>query len=688
MKEWAIGSIESRLRILEEKNPLLSFLLCSVEIDDLGVLEPFEGKISPDIEVVFIEGVHENSGPLKAFLERGGEVVFIENDLSLIKLFLRDSNLIEHEKIEVVSGADEELKRLSWKYLYKKSEIVGHLPLLKRWLDGIHLAASDLMQSKRVVRNLQSNLLRSHEFINGKGLEGSYQGGTAIVCGSGASLNDEAIAQIRQVEGFVLVIGAGSAMIKLERSGVRIDYGVYVDPEPELEPYRKMTSFDFPLFYQNRMCEKLFSLHRGKKIWMGCSGGWKLDEALLKAAGIEPWQIDSGWNAGTFALSIAVFLGCSKIVFVGLDNGMANNRPLSAGEFIVDGLITRRDLAGGRDWIETFVKERADIEFLMPDQGLFIDGVKRENRWGSLVHLKPLASHQFSLQEINFERLAQFIGELNSPALEEGLESFLDSLKGGVDSLGFQREKILLEVELGESLLYEYVLKQLWEVMAPLFAREEKKSDSSKGFGVIGQATFCLKALKEVICPDTFLLTGLSQGICFSGMLEGEVRRSYPSGRVCEIEHYRRGRRHGKWAMFFESGDVKGEVYYKEGTLHGPFTLWGDRGVKREGHYWLGKREGKHKLYDRNGHLLSEMVYDKGVPISEHTTYNGQGKLIERIHYQTEKKFDRYCYNNQGQATYRGVFKGDLFEEVHFDEDGKVTQIRHGRWLEEKLVWD
>ncbi len=679
--------MDHRLQILLRKNPLLSFQLCSVKADELGVLEPFQGKIKSDTEVIFIEGVHESSDDIRAFLERGGEVVFVENDLSMIQFFIQESNLIEHDLVEVVSSSDEELKKIAWKYLYRKKEIMGHLPLLKRWIDGVHMVASDLMQSRKVVRNLQANILRSHEFINGNGLKGVYRGKTAIVCGSGPSLNEEALNQIRQVEGFALVIAAGSGMLKLERAGVRIDYGVYVDPEPELEPYRKMASFDFPLFYQNRMCENLFSLHKGKKIWMGASDGWKLDDELMRVAGIEPWQIDSGWNAGTFALSIAAFLGCTKIVFIGLDNGMPNNRELCEGEFLLDGLITRRDLAGGRDWIEEFVKERSEIEFLMPKQGLFIDGVKRDNHWISSIHLIPLVSPQFSQEELNFSRLAQFIGEINSSALEEALESFLDSLREGVDSLGFEREKVLLEVELEESLLYGYVIKSLWEVMAPLFYREEETNpDDVKKF--IAKATFVLSTLKEVKCPDTFLLTELSQGICFCGMLEGEVRRNTASGTVCEVEHYRRGRRHGKWVSLFENGDLKGEVHYKEGVLHGSFILWGDRGIKREGRYWLGKRDGRHRLYDRNGGLLCEMVYDKGLPISEHVTYNSYGMLIEKVVYQTEKKFDRYCFNDQGKPIYSGVFKGDQFEETHFDLAGKMIQVRKGQWMEEKLVWD
>ena len=689
MKECAI--YQNRIELLEKKNPFLTFLLCTFTKECTGQLEQMEFAIQEDAEVILIEGVGEGFKELDSFLENKGRVIFIEKDLSKIALFLKTSNLIEQEGVFIVSTSDEELRRVAWSCLYSKKQMIGKLAEVQRWLDGVHLTASDFMQNKRVVKNLQTNLLHSHEFINGYQLKDAYKGQVAIICGSGPSLNEQALAHIRNAEGGSLVIAAGSAMSKLDRAGIRIDFGVYVDPNPELTMYQKISKFDFPLFYQNRMCEQLFTLHKGKKIWMGLSSGWHLDELLMKVAGIEPWELDSGWNAGTFALSIAAFLGCQKIIFVGLDHGELQTRALNEGEFVIDGMITRRDLSEARHWIGEFVKKHPQIAFMMPNQGLFIDQVTRSSEWYHAIEKKPVVSLDFKTQSLNFSKLAQWIGEFHSGALIEALESFFSSLKEGVDSVRFQKEKILLEVELGESLLVESVLKELWEVFAPLYEKEAGKDEIATSHQevsqLIAQATFYLSVARDIICPETYLLTDLSEGICFSGNLEGQVKRKYPSGALCAIEYYRRGKRHGKWLRMFESGDVKAEVFYREGVLHGPFTLWGERGIKREGAYWLGKKDGCHRLFYSDKTLLAEMHFNKGVSVGEHDTYYPNGQLKEKILYQTEKKFNRYCYNDEGDMTYRGVFKNEVFEQEHL-EGGRIVSKRCGRWINEELVWD
>lgn len=679
-----------RLQHLEEKNPLLCFLLNTHKAEGNIQLETKHFRLDDACDVIFINGVYQID--LTEAFEKNKKVVFIEDDLSKIASFLEKLDLIEHPSVEVISSHEEELKRVAWKYLYAKSQFVGEHKELKKWLEGVHLLASDTHMHKVINQNIQANILRSHEFVDGRQMHNAYKGATAIVCGSGPSLDEDAIAKLRELEGQVVVIAAGSSMPKLEKSGIRIDYGVFVDPSPPFESYRKMTSFTFPLFYQNRMCQNLFAMHRGEKIWMGTSGGWPLDEKLMKVASIEPWSLDSGWTAGTFAAQIATYLGFERIVFLGMDNGSKNERDLGPNEMVLEGHITRRDLVHARDWLEEFVQKFPETSFYMPSTGLTINGVTRTDEWEEAATKRVLLSKTLEKSELNFPKIAQFIGELNTPAIIESLQSFLEALREGVDSEGFAREKILLEVELSESMLVSYILKPLWDVMCHVFKREEAKilsDDANRDVNdLVMLATFYLQAAKEAICKDTFLLDGLNQGICFCGMLEGEVRRSYPSGSLSAIEYYREGKRHGQWRLFFEGGDVKAQVNYSRGVLHGLFKLWGDRGIKREGHYWYGKKDGRHLVYHSEGLVLLEAKYNKGEPISEHNTYNASGQLIEKLIYQTPKKFDRYAYTHKGDLKYRGVFTGDVFDEEHLDEYGQVISTRKGKWVEEALVWD
>lgn len=665
---------EERFKHLEQKNPLLSFHLCQAEIAQPIDLAARCFSFDPEVEVAFIEGVWQDDKSVRDFLMCGGRVVFVEPDLAKIRAFLTHSDLIEHARVEITRGCEQEMIHLAWKMLYLKPQWIGELSGVQKWVDGVHMAASDRHQGEKIACNIQSNWLRSHELIDGRQLEGSYQRHAAIICGSGPSLDQKALEKIRKYEGYALIIAAGSAVGKLQRAGIRIDFAAAIDPDPITSGIRWEGSRNFSLFYQNRLGEEWFSLHRGPKIWMGLSEGWQLDQELARCAGIDLWHFEAGWNAGTFALHIAQFLGCQSIAMVGLDHNVEETR--------------QRDLVCGRDWIEAFVAHHQKLKFVMPRIAHSIAGIEHTDEWDQKLSHHPLPSPQFSATEWDFARVARTVAALHEDELPTALETFFSALKEGVDHIGFAREKVLLEVAIGESKIAQWVLEPMWEVTYPLFEREEKVTCSSELMRLVAKATFFAQTLKQLRDEETFLLKGLSQGICYRGRLEGEVVRSYPSGSVCAVEYYHREKRHGCWRRYFPDGRMKSEVHYRDGVLHGSFVLWGEHGIKRKGMYWWGLRDEQHTLFSRTGHLLCEQRYERGCPVGEHRTYRSDGSLQERLIYLTPKKFHRYLYGEKGNLTYRGEFQKECFIEEIFDDGGNVINERKGRWEKEALVWD
>lgn len=68
----------------------------------------------------------------------------------------------------------------------------------------------------------------------------------------------------------------------------------------------------------------------------------------------------------------------------------------------------------------------------------------------------------------------------------------------------------------------------------------------------------------------------------------------------------------------FESGQLKSEVGFKDGTEHGMNKTWYSNGqLKFECKYTHGKINGKARLWDENGILLSKAEYREGVLIYE-----------------------------------------------------------------------
>lgn len=181
---------------------------------------------------------------------------------------------------------------------------------------------------------------------------------------------------------------------------------------------------------------------------MGSSASFPLEEWLLEEAGYSPFFFDAGWNASTFGVAIAHFLGCNPITTIGVDHTYSLEKPYAFGlenaanlrhEERCKGEWTRRDFKQADRWLEEFKKAHPEI------------------KWGD-----------FSEQKV--ERL-----DLPFPFSGKG-ESQLPPLIKSALAIFSESHLALQEIEMITHPLYNLLFEPLWEVwesLIPFSPKEE-----------------------------------------------------------------------------------------------------------------------------------------------------------------------------------------------------------------------
>jgi len=77
------------------------------------------------------------------------------------------------------------------------------------------------------------------------------------------------------------------------------------------------------------------------------------------------------------------------------------------------------------------------------------------------------------------------------------------------------------------------------------------------------------------------------------GLLEGEVKIFYKTGKLTEISHYKAGKLYGNRIRYSDTGVVTENLTYKNGIIHGAAVIYDEKGeVFAKGNYENGKKTG------------------------------------------------------------------------------------------------
>lgn len=506
------GSFEKNLKYLEDENPLLALKLRLLEPKPKKDLEKTPGLLSikKNTEVIYYYGLASCYIELKTWLHsnHSRRLIFFEDDLDRFRHFLNQpesERILLDPQVKIVALTEpfeESIKEVVWAQLFRPYEIFimpGKSDTFLSLLTNVQMGAEMAMCLYRdygipQLKNVLSNLGFTGEIHLGDQLQGKFKGIPAIICGAGPSL-DEDLKQLKKLGDQALIFAGGSALGPLSQEQVPIHFGASLDPEPPSERFLSQTYFELPFFYQNQVSNELFSKLQGDRICLGEGGGFPLERWLQEQIGIKLAPIDAGTHVGTFLTHIAEMLGCSPIIFVGMDGCTAGEKVYSDGVDLVgrqekrnDPLTTvdrfgnpvqsRMDFLLGRSWIEAFATKHPETCFLnATGRGLSMKGVENisleeiERKFltkhfdtKALCHQVLQKNDSITLQNEKVNHaILQVRGSLKKCL--DFCDELLKLLERDASKSTYQNSRYALQdQELSEEIFFEMVLTPLWNV--------------------------------------------------------------------------------------------------------------------------------------------------------------------------------------------------------------------------------
>ena len=482
------GSFEKNLKTLEAQNPLLALQLRLIEPGDSrekkASIIPGEGT-----EVLFFYGVGPYYANLRDWLHEKSQrrLIFIEDELERFGSFLNQpetERLLLDPQVKLVAFVDpaqESLKEVIWTHLFRPYEcfiMPGKNESFRSHFSDLQMNAEMIMCIYRdygvpQMKNVFANMNRSAIF--GHDLKGNFTGNPAIICGAGPSL-EKNIDILKTLGNRALIFAGGSALRPLSKQGVSIHFGGSLDPDPPLDRY---DDIEVPFFYQNQVSSELLSKVKGTSICMGASGCFPLENWLNE----ELPSFDAGTHVGTFLTHIATILGCSPIIFVGMDGccsddtlyfeGIEEERredPLITEDRFGNPVKTRLDFLLGRRWLEYFAKTHPETLFLNATEGgLSMSGI--ENIPLQTVKEKWLRKklEPYALPESQKRSNSKL--ELLSESVKK-CRAFCDDLLSSLEK-DMNPHTVVQDQELSRELFFQLVLIPLWDVWRYFLQKEE-----------------------------------------------------------------------------------------------------------------------------------------------------------------------------------------------------------------------
>jgi hypothetical protein len=419
-------------------------------------------------------------------------------------------SFLSHPQVRLLSlHADEErIEQLTWEFSFLSFEykIFGKPKKIERaeklfsqienGRTSVHLIASDFRDlGKRVLSNYLTNFPKLRHAKKGRELFSAFKGVPALILAAGPSLEKE-IEEIRAWQNRALLFAGGTSLNALSFFSLIPDFTCALDPEPPIRRFLDQTAYEVPFFYQNRVSQELLGLVHGPKLWIPDNGNYPIEEWVQEQINLESSTFDAGWNVSTFCTALATALGCSPIIFVGLELSTASEEVYAKGvlekigkEFVeafdVHGkkVKTKQDWLMAASWLEQFAKEHPETEFFNATKGgLALSSIPRK----SLRELRnQFGQKMFDAKGVVHTAIQQITGcdekSLSSPASEAIQTSFsncfdlsqklLALFEKSYPQVTLNGQAALWEVEMEEEIAYRHFIEPLWRIWGPLFQR-------------------------------------------------------------------------------------------------------------------------------------------------------------------------------------------------------------------------
>lgn len=609
------------------------------------------------------------------------------------------------------------------------------------------------------INNFYRNFLSFPECYLGSHLFGKFKGIPAIICGAGPSL-EKNVHLLKDLSDRALIFAGGSSLNVLNAYGITPHFGLGIDPNPE-QYHRFLTnhSFHLPLFFRARMAHDAFKMVNGPKLYIPGSIH-QLPAWFEKKLGIEAPKIDEGHNVVNFCTEIAYFMGCNPLIYVGMDLAFTEVKTYAPGisthpiwlgsstpySHQKKQVILRKGVQGElvktkwdwileSDWLNHYAKNHPHIQMINATEGgLGFHSVpnrslsqvadihlKKSYDLHGLIHLEI----QNSPLNIDVSSLLKLMIEFKN-SLDQCLlyckkiytlqETHLKSEKK-TDPL-ISPEFALYETLLQEEVAYQHFLN-LFENAHQFLEKAASRKDPSTPLQrypflifVIEQHIFYLtRSIQLLIAsPPPVVQRNLSpspvlHSAAHSYSMEKDRLTIRDEQLQIEWEEPFKPLDSDKITEWYPNGQLKMEIFYQEGQLHGPSRFYTDKGgLIAESWFIRGKKQGISRLFYPSGnlyaierykegklHLEQEYFFEKGTPYlvshyahgvleGEVLIYHYEGNLWRELHYKQGQRDGVERLWNQD---------GVLLIECHYDNGipiGTAHQWTQAGILEREVI--
>lgn len=213
-------------------------------------------------------------------------------------------------------------------------------------------------------------------------LREQFAGKTCFVIAAGPSL-DHNMQELKRVSDGGVILATGTVLRKLLAQGIRPDYVIVTDAGAGT--YRQIEGVQecgVPLLFMATVYHKIVQDYQAEKYAI-FQEGFPASEECAAEHGYG--MTETGGSVATTAASLGVRLGCSEIVFCGLDLAYTGGKAHAAQtddtrdvtntavEWVEDihgqKIPTARNLNSYRKWIEQYIAKHPEINFIDATEG-------------------------------------------------------------------------------------------------------------------------------------------------------------------------------------------------------------------------------------------------------------------------------------------------------------------------------
>lgn len=676
--------------------------------------EWFKGLSLKGVQVLYVYGVGLGYYylPLRKWLKEDSKrhAVFFEDDLAVLKRFFEQdlaAEVLADSQVNVTyveNPEDEEgaLETIYWSFMQARYTISAlNFYALKK--HGIYddfkmkIIYSSTTKNAQIneylkygvgfFKNFYPNILELHHSFWGNKLFEKFNGVPAIICGAGPSL-DKQLPLLAKLKSRALIFAGGSSLNGLSARNVLPHFGAGIDPNPtQFLRLSSSQAYEVPFFYRSRMLTDAFRMIRGPRLYISGAGGYDLPEFYEEELGLTAEYLDEGHNVVNFCTEIATRMGCSPIIYIGMDLAFTGMKAYSGGIDAKDSVteqellasddedlraIQRTDIYGKpiytlwkwiseSDWLSAFARNHPEVKLINSTEGgigfpdvpniPFKEAVESHLQKGyDLIGRVHGEIQQAKIPQVTADKLT---------ALTKQFQESLTRCIQWIDLLYAEAEKqiqlkvveptapsgqaALAETELYEEAGYKYLLDLFHQVYARLQTKKatalrlnkEKLTEAE-----IHAAKLRLQCEKLQFMRNAALANLAMIEHAFKTRLSEEKAKVKPS----VVPSFKGGAapwiKENEQLLYYTDGQLKHRCHLEGDIIQGAAEFYSETGTLLAAtHYTDNMINGVAHFFYPDGKLFSSQHFYQGRWNGSQEFYNPDGSLKTRMHY-VEGKLD------------------------------------------------